>query len=769
MPAICWLAVVVWTQAAGARPPAATPYRPGTATIRGTIVDARTSVPIGDARVTLAPIQAAADDNGSNATASDRLRWLNTGADGRFEFAELPSGAYVLTVSTIGYIFVRRTVDVSATAAVVIVVPLAEGTGTYQETVNVSGSRAAPTLGVGSQLELGSAGLQELRGVAADDPVRAMQALPGVTTGDDFNAEFSVRGSAFRHVGLVVDGTPTPVLMHTVRGEEDTGSIAMINTDVLSGASLLTGPQPLRHGYWLGPTLEFDVRDGSRDRYGVRAAVSGTSASAVLEGPFGPTKRGSWLVSVRKSYLDWLIRKVEPEVDSTIGFVDGIAKVTFDLTTRQQAQLLILGGRSTYQEQQAARSNGLLHATASSGLLSAAWRYARSPWVLVTRASFVGSDFRNIGVVAQELGRGYTQSVTIRADATAALGRGWTLETGGRHEQYRLNHVLREYGPAGGGRVRIRDERDVTARTRLLGGWAQVSHRSDAAGLVLGVNAVSRTLADRGAVLPWVLAERVAGRVTFRGSAGGSAQFPDPVFLDEPLSIRPERAWSFDAGADYRLTDATHLQITAFHRTESDVVRNIGEARLANQGQTRFPESTFPVFRQSLEGTTRGVDLILRHWSSAGVNGWMGYTWAHTRHHDTTTGEEFDGDFDQRHTLNAFVQVRLSYRMMAGAKLRVGSNFPIAGYFEARGNDTLWLSSMRNDVRLPTYARLDLRGSRTFTMGRGRLTLFVEIMNALGRRNVGQADGTIRPNLEAVGYVEKLIPFVPSAGVLIEF
>jgi hypothetical protein len=241
------------------------------------------------------------------------------------------------------------------------------------------------------------------------------------------------------------------------------------------------------------------------------------------------------------------------------------------------------------------------------------------------------------------------------------------------------------------------------------------------------------------------------------------------VFLDGPVSIRPERAWSFDAGADYRITDATHVQVTAFHRTESDIIRNIGEARLTDGGQTRIPESTFPIFRQSLEGTARGVDLIFKHWSTAGVNGWMGYTWAHTRHRDTTTGETFDGDFDQRHTLNAFVQVRLSYRMMAGAKLRVGSNFPIVGYLEAGGNDTLWLSSLRNQVRLPTYARLDLRGSRTFGMGRGRLTLFVEIMNALGRRNIGQADGNIRPNLEAVGYVEKLIPFVPSAGMLIEF
>jgi hypothetical protein len=87
----------------------------------------------------------------------------------------------------------------------------------------------------------------------------------------------------------------------------------------------------------------------------------------------------------------------------------------------------------------------------------------------------------------------------------------------------------------------------------------------------------------------------------------------------------------------------------------------------------------------------------------------------------------------------------------------------------AGDNDSLWLSPTRNQVRLPTYARLDLRGSRTFTAGSSRLTLFVEIMNALGRRNIGQANGSIRTSLEAVGYVEKLIPFVPSAGVLIEF
>ena len=42
-------------------------------------------------------------------------------------------------------------------------------------------------------------------------------------------------------------------------------------------------------------------------------------------------------------------------------------------------------------------------------------------------------------------------------------------------------------------------------------------------------------------------------------------------------------------------------------------------------------------------------------------------------------------------------------------------------------------------------------------------------MNLWGRRNFGQADGSVRANLQAVGFVERLIPFVPSAGFLIEF
>jgi hypothetical protein len=81
----------------------------------------------------------------------------------------------------------------------------------------------------------------------------------------------------------------------------------------------------------------------------------------------------------------------------------------------------------------------------------------------------------------------------------------------------------------------------------------------------------------------------------------------------------------------------------------------------------------------------------------------------------------------------------------------------------------LRLATTRNGVRLPVYARLDLRATRTFTFERRRLTLFAEVVNVLARENIGQSGSAVRPSLEVVGAAERLIPFVPSVGLLIEF
>ena len=111
-----------------------------------------------------------------------------------------------------------------------------------------------------------------LRGLIADDPYRAAQMLPGVAAGDDFRAEFAVRGLGPSHIGISIDGVDSPLLFHTVRGVDDTGSLGLINSDILESATLLSGPHPQRLNSHLGSRLDFTTRDGSRDRLTVRGA-----------------------------------------------------------------------------------------------------------------------------------------------------------------------------------------------------------------------------------------------------------------------------------------------------------------------------------------------------------------------------------------------------------------------------------------------------------------------------------------------------------------
>ena len=62
------------------------------------------------------------------------------------------------------------------------------------------------------------------------------------------------------------------------------------------------------------------------------------------------------------------------------------------------------------------------------------------------------------------------------------------------------------------------------------------------------------------------------------------------------------------------------------------------------------------------------------------------------------------------------------------------------------------------------------RGKLTTKAAGRRVTLFLDVANALNRTNVGLANGFIRPETgEAVGFTKTLLPRLPAAGLTVEF
>jgi len=124
----------------------------------------------------------------------------------------------------------------------------------------------------------------------------------------------------------------------------------------------------------------------------------------------------------------------------------------------------------------------------------------------------------------------------------------------------------------------------------------------------------------------------------------------------------------------------------------------------------------------------------------------------------------------------------LSSRSSLGAKFRYGSNYPITGYVGRQsfspnapalfGGERLLffgLTDLRNTLRLPVYARLDVRADRAVSWSGRRVTLFVEVANVLNHRNERNVPYSVGRNGQLNDVTDSLLPIVPSAGFVIEF
>ena len=402
-----------------------------TGTVAGLVIDDRTDQPI----------------KGVSVYVENQASVAETDAAGRFSLV-VPQGRQTIVASVIGYALLRTDVDVGA-AAVDMTIRLSEGAGAYAERVTVAGSLQGESDSVPGGTSLYGRELENLKGAVLDDPLRAIQALPSATATDDFYSEFAVRGNPFRHVGLVVDGIPTRYLMHTVNGITDGGSIAMINSETLESVSLLPGSYPQRTGRQLGAEVDLATREGRRDEFHGRAGLSGTSATFLGEGPFAHEK-GSWLLSVRRSYLDYLIERVDPEAGFAFGFVDAQAKAVFDFTPRHQVSITMLMGRAKFEEGDPGIGvNEIRTGISRAWLTSLSWRYLAGPRFAVTQRLYsTGLRFDNDNRDGAMIDTARSTELGWRADASFSPATRVVIEFGGDAKQLDgRSTVLRQLSP----------------------------------------------------------------------------------------------------------------------------------------------------------------------------------------------------------------------------------------------------------------------------------------------------------------------------------
>jgi len=617
---------------------------------------------------------------------------------------------------------------------------------------------------------LRSAELQQLRDLLTNDPLRAVQVLPAVATGDDFRSEFAVRGAGVGRMNFTFEGISTPFLLHTVQQVQDGGSVAMVNGDVLDEISLSNGAYPQRYGNRTGAELDFHMREGSRDSLQSHLSISAIDASTVVEGPLNAGRDGSWLVSVRKSYLDLLVTRLYPENNFSFGFFDMQGKVVRDLSPRHRVEAAVTTGRSHLErEPDILNSGNLRNASNRSTLGILTWRYVPgSRFVLTQRLAFGANTFLNTSRDGLELGDGDAHESLYRGDWSLGAAARVTCEGGG---EARWSTSSQRDQRLVAGRPVVREDFSDTASA--LSGYlqARLAPAADAS-IVPGIRVDRRALTGETTASPWIQA-RWAVRPGWTLRAGGGVYRQEPGFAEVlgvrgTASLADERAYHADVGVEAAMSTATRWQVTVYDREDRDLLRlTDAETRVVNGGLVL--SSAAGHYLNALDGHARGIEWMLQRHTPNGLSGWISYSLGFSRYRDHTTDESFWGDYDQRHTINMYGNYRVSDRLSLSARFRIGSNFPATGYWTER-DGAFFVGDRRNTVRVPAYSRLDLRANRTYTWDRRRLTLFLEALNVYNRANTRFVPPAVnRRTFEATNMFEKMVPLVPSIGVLLEF
>ena len=637
---------------------------------------------------------------------------------------------------------------------------------TYTDQVSVSAPADGDVRYGATDISLDRAGLQGSGGTLDTDGLAAVHAMPRVTAVDDFHSEFSVRGSPYRQIGVVIDGVATPWLEHAVYGRNDRGSLSMFGSDSLDSATLQAGAYPRLYGDALGAQLNLSLREGSRDVTRISGTAGGLTTAVDGEGPIGGSGRGSWIGGVRNSYASW---PPGPHSPSSPGFSfsDLHAKLVYDFSPGQQLSVSAVGGVSTLDTIEDLRAAPLAAGTDRAAFVTARWQSTLASHTVIRQQLFgAGQDLS-----ATSNGGGYAGGTTNRAFGY----RGEVLRPA-------FGGVLR----AGGELSRLSGTRDAGLFSPTgLGGSVSSSWTtraayvdfSRAAGSALSFDVGARvsdsTLVRRSASSPWVLAAwRVAPGWTINASAGVSHQFPD---LDALLGatptppLEPERARSLDVGVEQRLANGFRWQATLFTRFEDNVLRDATVAPTLARGGIVMPTvpAAVPV-GNTLTGVSRGVEVVAMPGHVGRLSGWLSYSYARTVQHDAATRETFFADFDQRHAVNAAGVFRIDARTTAGVVFRASSGVPIPGYFDRRGG-ALVVGDRLNAVRLPAYDRLDARVQRQLSSSKHQITIFGEVLNALNRRNQGLAPGSVQPDGAAIGFSQPLMPRRASIGIQISW
>jgi hypothetical protein len=716
-----------------------------------------------------------------------------TGPDGTFEISPVPFGTYVVIFEALGFSpTILSRVHVTAEADAELTVLLQAQPMFVTEVVVTPGRHSLIR-----QEQAASHTLTREDAVLAPtiggDISRVIELLPGVAA-PDTSAAFNVRGSIAEDVSILLDGLELYDPFHL---QSFHSPFSLIDANVVDRIEFFGGGFTAnlgdRHGGFVEIT-SFVPGDSPRgelelgtlnSRFSYRSPISFAS--------------GSWLVSARGWYPEALFDTIELGGPDTLDprFGDVYAKASFAPSSRH---LVSAHGLLSYDRVKITETDKdekeSVNALTRNGYI---WFRALSAWsdTLSSETLLSGGRIERIrdGLSASE-------------DESVEVDDGREINfVGFKHDakwQIAADHIFK----AG------LEVRKLDAEYKYLSEFSAEPAASQSIGLdpegtSLGVYAAYRTRVSQKLATEfgfrwdrqsytgdnqlsprfnaiWKAGERSELRLAL-GRFQQSQRIHELNIEDGDTTFRPaEVSEQAEASFLHGFPGGLKFRVDAYYRKLSDL-----RPRYENLFEPieLFPETSedrLAVFPR--EARLRGLEVMLQGDASRPLFWWASYAASSAEDLDvsyrlSTTDEIIDGpdaprSWDQTHAGKFLFGYRWDDRWTLSMSGSVHTGWPTTPVSAVRSSDGSFevepIVKDRNSDRFPTYARLDVKARRAFSLPRGRLWLTLEVVNLTDQENeccVG--DFLVEPRGDGTADVERefdsWLGITPSFSVLWEF
>ncbi len=740
-------------------------------TVRGNVYDKATAEPLPFVSVQLEGTQYGA----------------NSDVNGFFTIASIPTGRYVLVVSSLGYQKFSLPIELKAGQIEFQNIYLESDAAELTEVV-ISGKKEKAQNTI--QISTVSVSKQEIRALPAaggePDIAQYLTVLPGVVFTGDQGGQLYIRGGSPIQNKILLDGMTIYNPFHSI------GFFSVFETELIRNVDVLTGGFNAEYGNRISAIVDVKTREGNRKRIGGLISGSPFQVKGVLEGPIFKLKEEngpsvSYVLAGKKGIIDRTSRSLYEYVNDSVGipfnYQDFYGKLSFLMGNGSKFNVFgfnytdgvrfpittfdwVSKGAGADFTLIPANSNTIITGVFTfSGYDSKIDESDRRPRNSSVSGLFGNISFSNFGRNNEikygiEI-NGFTTDfkfvnfkdleIQQRDNTTETAGfikyrqkiGNWVVEPSFRLQYY---NTLAETSPE----PRLGLKYNLNKKTRLKGAGGLYSQN-----LLTTVN-------DRDIVNLFV------GFLS-----GTDARVAD---LDgNPNNFtksRLQKAWHAVAGLERDITDRIEVNLEGYYKDFTQLI-SLNRNKII---------STDPDFRKET-GKAYGVDFTAKY-SGPKTYLWGAYSYALVNRFDGK--QTYPPVFDRRHNLNLLgtYQMGAKKEWELGARWNFGTGFPFTltqGFFNQINFDTgintdiyggntntpgdigILYSGERNSGRLPSYHRLDLSVKRTFTFTKyTKLELNASCTNVYNRENIFYFD---RVKYERVNQ----LPIIPSLSATLEF